>query len=394
MDMPSQIKIIATHFRPLHAVAAVTSLVLCASALTGCERAEGVAPAPVPTVTVVRSVQGEVVNWDGFTGRFEAVDRVELRPRVSGYIDHVSVSEGQLVRKDDLLFQIDPRAYRAEMDRAVAEVARGRSQRELARSELARAERLLQARAVSHEEYERRVSEANQAEANLNAALAAQQTAQLNLGFTRVCAPIGGRVSRAEVTAGNYVTAGQTALTSIVSVNPIYVYFDADERSYLRYSEGARGAGSHVGVGLADENGFPHSGRLDFFDNALNSQAGTMRARIVLENPAGRFSPGLFARIRLSADGARPAVLVDDRAVNTDQNRRFVLIVDTSKHVVYREIDPGELAENGLRIVRSGLAAGETVIVAGAMGVGPGAIVDAKTESPPSLASAATGAAR
>jgi RND family efflux transporter MFP subunit len=331
-------------------------------------------------VTVLQSVQGNAINWDEFTGRFEAVNRVELRPRVSGYIDRISVSEGQLVRKNDLLFQIDIRPYQAEADRADAEVARSQSQRDLALSELARAERLLQAHAVSHEEHERRQSDANQADANLRAALAAQRTAQLNLDFTHVRAPIDGRVSRAEITVGNYVSAGQSILTSIVSIDPIYVYFDADERSYLRYAKLAHAAGSRVEVGLADEEGYPHPGRLDFFDNALNSQAGTMRARLVLDNALGRFSPGLFARIRLSSDGPHTAVLVDDRAVNTDQNKRFVLVVDASKHVVYREIQPGELAENGLRIVLSGLSAGETVIVGGAMGVGPGATVETKKE--------------
>ena len=370
------------------------ALAILAMALVGCGRAEGVPQAPLPQVTVMHSVQGNAVNWDGFTGRFEAVNRVELRPRVSGYIDRISVSEGQLVHKDDLLFQIDPRPYQAEADRADAELARSKAQQDLALSELARAERLMQAHAVSHEEYEQRQSEANQADANLRAALAAQRTAQLNLGFTRVCAPIDGRVSRAEITAGNYVNAGQSILTSIVSIDPIYVYFDADERSYLRYAKALHTAGSRVEVGLADEDGYPHAGRLDFFDNALNSQAGTMRARIVLDNPLGRFSPGLFARIRLSSDGAHAAVLVDDRAVNTDQNKRFVLVVDASKHVVYREIEPGELAENGLRIVRSGLAAGETVIVAGSMGVGPGAAVDAKEEkAAPASVPAATSAA-
>lgn len=361
--------------------------------LPACDRAQSQAKPSAPSVSVAHSTQGSAVDWDEFTGRFEAVDHVELRPRVSGYIDRISVSEGRLVHKNDLLFEIDPRPYQAELDRAEAEVARGQAQRELAKNELVRSERLLQAHAVSHEEYEQRVSADNQAEANLHAALAARQAARLNLDFTRVCAPINGRVSRAEITAGNYVTAGQTTLTSIVSVNPIYIYFDADERSFLRYSKAQRGAGSRVEVGLADETAFPHTGRLDFFDNSLNAQAGTMRARIVMDNPTGEFSPGLFARIRVSADGARPAVLVDDRAVNTDQSRRFVLIVDASKHVQYRAIELGELADNGLRVVRSGLAAGETVIVAGALGVGPGATVDAKEEAAPAL-SASAGAAQ
>ncbi len=390
--MPSNKLSASGHYSLLRHHMGAAAMLSLALVLTACGRAEGVAKPPTPMVTVAHAISGDAVNWDSFTGRFEAVNHVELRPRVSGYIDHVSVSEGQLVRKDDLLFQIDARPYRAEMDRASAQVALGRSQRDLAASELQRSERLLAARAVSHEEYDQRQSASHQAEASLNAALAAEQTARLNLDFTRVTASIAGRVSRADVTAGNYVTAGQTVLTTIVSVDPIYVYFDADERSYLRYQKIPAGAKGSASVGLADEDGYPHEGRLDFFDNAMNPLAGTMRARIVLDNHDGRYAPGLFARIRLSADGAHSAVLVDDRAINTDQSRRFVFIVDSSKHVVYREVVPGETAENGMRIIRSGLAEGETVIVAGALGVGPGATVDTKEEDRPPVASLAPGA--
>ena len=393
--MPSNKLSLSRQYSPLRRLMGPAAILNVVLLLTACGRAEGIAKPPTPMVTVAHAVAGDAVNWDSFTGRFEAVNHVDLRPRVSGYIDHVSVSEGQLVRKDDLLFQIDARPYRAEMDRTAAQVALARSQRDLAASELARSERLLAAHAVSHEEYDQRQSQIHQAEASLNAALAAEQTARLNLDFTRVTAPIAGRVSRADVTAGNYVTAGQTELTTIVSVDPIYVYFDADERSYLRYAKVPAGSKGSASVGLADEDGYPHEGRLDFFDNAMNPQAGTMRARIVLDNHDGRYAPGLFARIRLSAEGAHSAVLVDDRAINTDQSRRFVFVVDAGKHVAYREVEPGETAENGMRIIRSGLAVGETVIVAGALGVGPGATVDTKEDQRPPLAAAiASGAAQ
>ncbi len=368
-------------------------LLVVAATLSGCETAaqEAVAPAPVE-VTVRAAVSQDIVDWDRYTGRFEAVERVELRPRVAGTIDRVAFVEGALVDKGALLFQIDPRPYQARLDQAQAELARTRAQSELAQSESARAENLLQSRAISREEYDERVSRRGQSEATLRAAQAAVESARLDLEFTRVTAPIAGRVSRAHVTAGNFVAAGDTVLTSVVSVDPIYVYFDGDEHSYLRYADLAsrgerpseRESRLPVYVGLANEDGYPHAGQMDFVDNALDPQTGTIRARAVLPNPNGRFTPGLFARVQLVGSGRYAATLIDERAVGTDQSRKFVYVVDADGGVQYREVQLGG-AHEGLRIVRSGVASGERVIVAGQHRVKPGTVVAAQEQTAPAL---------
>lgn len=366
-------------------------LVLAAAGLAGCDAsAETTQPPPAPEVTVRAAVQQQIVDWDRYTGRFEAVERVELRPRVTGYIDRVAFDEGALVKKGALLFQIDPRPYRARLDQAEAELARAVAQNELAISESTRAENLLQAHAISKEEYDARASNRGQAAANLRAARAAVEAAKLDLDFTRVTAPIDGRVSRADVTAGNYVTAGQTVLTSVVSVDPIYVSFDGDERSYLKYAaQASRGERPSerdrqlpVFVGLADESGYPHAGSIDFLDNALDPQTGTIRARAVLPNPDGRFTPGLFARVQLLGSGRYAATLLDERAIGTDQSKKFVYVVDANNTVQYRSISLGG-EHDGLRVVTEGVAPGERVIVAGQQRVHPGTVVAAKEEAAP-----------
>ncbi|WP_020651261.1 efflux RND transporter periplasmic adaptor subunit [Solimonas variicoloris] len=367
-------------------------LVLAAAGLSGCsaQDASAAAAPPAPEVTVRAVVQQQIVDWDRYTGRFEAVEHVELRPRVTGYIDRVAYTEGALVRKGELLFQIDPRPYQARLDQAEAELARARAQDELAASESARAQNLLQAHAISKEEYDARVSNRGQAGAGLRAARAAVEAARLDLEFTRVTAPIAGRVSRAAVTAGNFVAAGQTVLTSVVSVDPIYVYFDGDEQSYLKYAELAsrgerpseRDAALPVYVGLANEDGYPHAGRIDFIDNALDPQTGTIRARAVLANPDGRLTPGLFARLQLAGSGRYAATLLDERAIGTDQSKKFVYVVDEHGAVQYRAVTLGD-THDGLRVVRDGLQPGERVIVAGQQRVRPGMSVAAKVEDAP-----------
>ncbi|MFT4045587.1 MAG: efflux RND transporter periplasmic adaptor subunit [Solimonas sp.] len=366
-------------------------LVLAAIGLSGCQSQADTAPAPAaPEVTVRVAVQQQIVDWDHYTGRFEAVERVELRPRVTGYIDRLDFDEGRLVKKGELLFRIDPRPYRARLDQAEAELARAVAQSELAESESARAGNLLGAHAISREEYDARASNRGQTAAGLRAARAAVEAARLDLEFTRVTAPISGRVSRASVTAGNFVSAGQTVLTSVVSVDPIYVYFDGDERSYLKYAAQAsrgerpseREAALPVFVGLADEDGYPHAGRIDFLDNALDPQTGTIRARAVLPNPDGRFTPGLFARLQLVGSGRYPATLLDERAIGTDQSKKFVYVVDGQNKVEYRAVTLGEL-HDGLRVVRDGVKPGERVIVAGQQRVQPGATVTARVEAAP-----------
>jgi multidrug efflux system membrane fusion protein len=328
-------------------------------------------------------IEKRVKDWDEFTGRLQAVETVEIRPRVSGYIDKVAFTEGSLVKRGALLFVIDPRPYQAEYDHAAADVKRFKTALELGSIELARVQRLKDSGAVSQEELDERKSTVAQAEANVAGAEAARESALLNLNFTRVTSPVDGRVSRAEVTRGNLVTGGSnggTLLSSVVSMNPIYLYFDADEQSYLRYTQMARAgestqaAGSPVHVGLANEEGFPHSGAVDFIDNQLNPQTGTIRARAVLQNNNGQFTPGLFARVQLLASGEYPAILIEDRAVNTDQSQKYVLLLGADNKIEYRKVKLGRVID-GLRVVREGLKAGDVIVVNGAQRVHPGVTV-------------------
>ena len=263
---------------------------------------------PPPEVSVAPVLVKQISQWDDFSGRVEAVESVDLRPRVSGYIDRVNYEEGQEVRKGEVLFTIDSRSYRAELARAQAELARARSQAELGRSEAARAKKLSDLQAISTESYEQRRSAAAEAQANVAAAQAAVDAARLNLEFTQVRAPISGRAGRALVTAGNLVSAGDAAsvLTTLVSLDKMHVHFDTDERTFLHYAELARkgerpsenGAGVPVQVGLVGEEGFPHAGVVDFLDNQVDPATGTIRARALLDNADRAFTPGLFARVQ------------------------------------------------------------------------------------------------
>jgi RND family efflux transporter MFP subunit len=353
------------------------------AALTGgCARnvaAESKAP-PLPQVTVAPAIARQVTEFDELTGRFEAVERVEVRPRVSGYISSVEFTDGTDVKKGEVLFVIDPRPYAAERDKARAQLAQARSQLTLAVTERDRATKLLAQHAISQEEFDTRTAGREQAEANVAAAQAALDAAALNLEFTRVAAPISGRISRALVTSGNFVTSGQTPLTTLVSLDPIYVSFDGDERQYLRYSKLARAAGkgpaarNPVEVGLADETGFPHQGVMVFVDNALDPATGTIRNRALLDNHERLFTPGLFARLKLLESRDYSAVLVNDSAIGTDQTVRYVLVVGAANKVEYRPVQLGPIVD-GLRVVQSGLAAGETVVVNGLQRVRPGAQV-------------------
>jgi RND family efflux transporter MFP subunit len=363
--------------------------------LNGCGRAESSsvpAAAPAPPVTVAAAVAGRVKDWDEFTGRFEAIQHVELRPRVSGYVERVAFVEGGEVHKGDLLFAIDPRPYQATLEHAQAELQLAKARSELSVSQSARAQRLLAAHAISQEEHDQRVSEVSQASANVAAAQAAVDTARLNFEFTRVTSPIDGRVSRAIVTAGNYVTAGETTLTSVVSLDPIYVSFDGDEQRYLHFQQKAIGNGhdpTGVQVGLDGETGFPHNGHVDFVDNAVDPATGTIHLRAVLQNSDRRLVPGLMARVRLPGSADYAAILVPDAAVATDQDRRYVLVVGADGMVEYRSVELGAVSE-GLRVVRSGLKVGERVIVGGLARARPGSKVTPQ-ETP---AAASAGAAQ
>ena len=374
----------------------VTAFSVAALALTGCTRneaAESHAAPPAPQVTVAAALSRKVTDSNEFTGRFEPVERVEVRPRVSGYISSVNFKEGTEVSKGEVLFVIDPRPYQAERDKAAAGLAQARSQLALAKSERERATKLLAQHALSQEEYDTRTAGNEQAEANVEAAKAALDSAALNLEFTRVTAPISGRISRALVTTGNFVTNGQTPLTTLVSLDPIYVSFDGDEQEYLKYIKlahqvaanlhdpaahesalSAHEARSLVQVGLANESGLPHQGVMVFVDNALDPTTGTIRSRALLDNHDRQFTPGLFARIRLLGSSQHDAVLVNDSAIGTDQTVRYVLVVSKDNKVEYRPVQLGPVVD-GLRVVNSGLTAGETIVVNGLQRVRPGAQV-------------------
>jgi RND family efflux transporter MFP subunit len=364
----------------------------CAAlAVGGCGNSGGGAQSapPPPQVSVAKVLERRVKDWDEFAGRLQAVETVEIRPRVSGYIDRVAFTEGSQVKRGDLLFVIDPRPYQADTDRAAADLKRYKTSLDLAQIELTRVQRLKDSGAVSQEELDERKSTVAQAEANSAGAVAALESATLNLNFTRVTSPITGRVSRAEVTRGNLVTGGSnggTLLTSVVSMDPMYLYFEGDEQAYLRYGQMARNgerpssrdAANPVRVGLANEEGFPHTGQVDFVDNQLNPQTGTIRARAVLDNKDGMYTPGMFARVQLLGSSEYAAILIDDRAVNTDQNQKYVFLLGANNQVEYRRIKLGRVID-GLRIVREGLKAGDIIIVNGAQRVHPGITVTPQT---------------
>jgi RND family efflux transporter MFP subunit len=361
--------------------------VLSLGALSLSRKKEPAPPPPLPAVTVAPVEQHEIAEWDEFTGRLQAVDAVEIRPRVSGYIRRVAFSEGKEVKKGEVLFEIDPRPYQADLARAEADLARARSAAALAKSEVERATKLVTAQAISREEYDSRTSAEAQGGAAVRAAQAAVQTAKLNLDWTQVRSPIAGRVSNAMVTPGNLVQAGPpeaTLLTTVVSMDPMYLYFDSDEQTYLRYAGQARNSGANwrearlpVYLGLANEEGFPHEGKLDFVDNQIDPNTGTIRTRAVFSNKSRALTPGLFARVKLIRNEKANALLVRDAAIGTDQDRRFVLVLGQGDTLAYRPIVTGKLADNGLRIVSSGLQQGDKVVVNGLMRVRPGIKVTA-----------------
>jgi multidrug efflux system membrane fusion protein len=355
---------------------------LSALILAGCGAAAQTptAPAPPPAVGVAPVTFRPLRQWDDFTGRLEAVDSVALRPRVAGQVTAVAFADGAHVRKGELLFQIDPRPFQAEVDRLEAEAERARAKAQLAAADSDRGQRLLAQEAISKEEAERLVSEARSAQADLGAAQAGLRAAQLNLSFTRVVSPIDGRISKALITRGNLVTPADL-LTTVVSDGPIYAAFSTDEQTYLRYAKAQRGGEGPVYMGLMTETGFPHEGKLRFLDNAVDAHSGTISGRAVFDNADGAFTPGLFARVRLVSREVQPAALVPEQALGTDLGKRYVLVLGAGNHVQYRSVTLGR-ALGEYRVVLAGLNPGDRIVTSGLQKVKPGDVVAPQPVAP------------
>ncbi|ABX17057.1 multidrug efflux RND transporter periplasmic adaptor subunit CeoA [Burkholderia multivorans] len=360
------------------ATAAVATLAVVGLGTFGAMRVNANAPekaaAPLTEVDVATVVPQTVTDWQSYSGRLEAVEKVDVRPQVSGTIVAVNFKDGALVKKGDVLFVIDPRPYQAEVDRAAAQLAAAQARNGYAQSDWQRAQRLIGDNAIAKRDYDEKQNAAREAAANLKAAEAALETARINLGYTRITAPVSGRVSRAEITLGNVVSAGASAppLTTLVSVSPIYASFDADEQTYLQYINGARnGRKVPVELGLANETGYSRSGEIDSVDNRLDTSSGTIRVRARFDNADGTLVPGLYARVKVGGSAPHAALLVDDAAINTDQDKKFVFVVDQQGRVSYREVQPG-MQHGNQRVIVSGLAAGDRVIVNGTQRVRPG----------------------
>jgi len=364
---------------------------ICAAVLAACSHsqaqpASNAAPPP-PAVTVAEVIARPLHHWDELTGELQAVNTVEVRPRVSGFIDSVEFVEGARVRKGQLLFQIDPRPFQIEIERLDAELKRAQSKLDYAAAGHARAERLYTQNAIAREEYEQLTSAEAEAAGDLGSLNAQLHAARLNLEYSHVRSPIDGHVSRALITSGNLVS-NVNLLTTVVSDDPIYAYFDTDEATYLRFSQMRQGDGaapkrgghgaaaSPVFMGLVGEQGFPHEGVLDFIDNQVDSRSSTIHARAVFDNKDGRFTPGLFARIKLIANDRYDAVLIDERAVGNDLGKKFVLVLKPDSTLEYRPVTLG-MRVDGLRVVEEGLVAADIIVVNGLQHVTPGAKVQA-----------------
>jgi multidrug efflux system membrane fusion protein len=355
-----------------------------AALVAGCSDATGkaaAAPAQAqagPPVSAAIVVEKQVADTQEFSGRLEAIEHVEIRPRVSGFITAVNFTPGATVKKGEVLFVIDPRPFQAEAERAEAAARSARAKADLAKLELTRAERLLGDKAIAQREYDASASSQKELEANARAAQAQYETAKLNLAYSRVVSPIDGRVSKAEITLGNLVDAS-SVLTSVVSTDRIYASFDGDEDTYLRVRTQAHsGQPVTVRVGLANEEGFPHEGKLEFVDNQLDTRAGSVRMRATFANKDDVMAPGLFARVQIGGGDARAALLVSDRAVGTDQSHKFVFVVDKDGKAEYREVKLGPVVD-GLRVVKTGLKPGEKIVVNGLQRVRPGSPITAQT---------------
>ena len=369
------------NYRNLAVLAAFIAL-----SVTGCGESGNPQTVPPPQVTVATPLDKEVTDWDEFTGRLAAVNSVDVRARVSGYLESVNFTEGAIIDKGDLLFVIDPRPYTAVQNEAKAELTRTRVRLELATNDMERAGRLYQSRAISEEELDARTQERREAVAALEAAKANVESTELNVEFTNVTAPIAGRIGRALVTEGNLVSGGNEAaslLTTIVSLDPIHFYFTGNEQDYLRYLRLDRAGGrpsSHdtrnpVRLRLADEGDFVHEGYMDFVDNRIDAATGTVQGRAIFANPDYLLVPGMFARIQLLGEGPYEALLIPDEAIGADQARQFVFVLDADNVAQRRVIETGRL-EGGLRIIREGLSRDDRVVINGIQRVRAGSPVD------------------
>jgi multidrug efflux system membrane fusion protein len=388
-------------------LAAALALLAIGAIGAGCDQAStSQAPpgaktaAPPPVVAVSQPAEREIVEWDEYTGRFDAVETVEVRARVSGHLVEVRFKDGQPVKRGDVLFEIDRRPFERALEQARAELFAANTKVENANLDIVRGRPLVERKIISDKTFDDRMSIMRDAQAAVKVAEAKVKSAELDLSFTRIDSPIDGIISRTLVTAGNWVSAGgaanATLLTTIVSQDPIYIYFDMSENNYLKYkrlAERGVGAGAADGaaveIALPDERGFPHRARLDFMDNRLDQGTATLRARAVMANPAGFFSPGQFARVRLTGTAPYKAILLPDEAIGTDQTNKYVYVVADDGMVARRNIRPGPL-HDGLRIVREGLSAGDWVITRGLQRARPGQKVTPKREAL-SLSEAAPG---
>jgi multidrug efflux system membrane fusion protein len=384
--------------RIIHLFKPLSFIALLAAFTVGCTKGgkpvdSGVPP---PEVSVATVVSKPVHQWDEFTGRIAATDTVELRPRVSGYIDRIAFKEGDEVKAGDLLFVIDPRPYRIALDSAQAQLERARSAAQFADLQERRAQPMIEQQAISRGEYDQRATNLTQGNADVRAAEAAVATARLNLDFTRVRSPIAGRIGRALLTVGNLAQADESLLTTVVSQDPVYVYFQPDEQTYLRYAELARkgkrpNSANPVRIGLASDTGYPYEGTVNFVNNQVDPATGTINARAVVPNPDYVFTPGLYARVQLQGSGEFPAILIDDKAVMTDQDRKYVYVLGPENKAMRKDITLGGVID-GLRIIKSGLEPNDKVIVAGLQKIFfPGAPVkpsEVPMVAPPAAASA------
>jgi RND family efflux transporter MFP subunit len=358
-------------------------------AVTGCDspqptqaKATG-AGEQLPVVTVSKPVQRRIVEWDEYTGRFDAVETVEVRARVSGYLTDVHFKDGQEIKQGDLLYEIDPRPFERALEQARAELLQAQTRVDNANLDVVRGKPLLERRIISEKTFDDRENLVRDAQAQVKVAEARIKTAELDVSFASIFSPIGGRISRSMVTAGNWVSAGgvsnSTLLTTIVSQDPIYVYFDVSEHNYIKYKRlgergegsGAAELGSVVELAMPDERGFPHKAKLDFLDNRLDQGTGTLRARAVISNKAGFFSPGMFARVRVIGTPEYPALLLPDEAIGTDQTNKYVNVVADSGMVARRNVQLGPLVD-GLRVIREGIGDGDWVVTAGLHRARPG----------------------